>query len=253
MEGMRKNVEFCQQAREKVGEGFPLMLDCYMALTVPYSISLARRLAEPDLHFTWMEEFLPPDEYSGYEEVKQAVGNLGLLLTTGEHEYSRFGFKQLIDKKAAHILQPDITWLGGITEARRVMALAAANDVLVVPHGSSIYSYHLQFAFTNAPLGEFINLSADASEVKPYFGGLFPDEPLPKDGKITLEQITKPGFGCILNKDGLTRPYPRDEKAVAAAREKNLNALNSDGVKPVMPLVGSYMPGLRAGEKRARA
>ena len=52
---------------------------------------------------------------------------------------------------------------------------------------SSIYSYHLQFAFTNAPLGEFINLSPDAASIQPYFGGLFPDEPLPKDGKITLE------------------------------------------------------------------
>jgi hypothetical protein len=45
----------------------------------------------------------------------------------------------------------------------------------------------LQFAFTNAPLGEFINLSPDAASIQPYFGGLFPDEPLPKDGKITLE------------------------------------------------------------------
>merc|ERR1711939_903500 len=145
----------------------------------------------------------------------------GLMLTTGEHEYSRFGFKQLIDKKAAHILQPDVTWLGGITEARRVCALASANDVLVVPHGSSIYSYHLQFAFTNAPLGEFINLSPNADEIKPYFGGLFPDEPLPKDGKITLEQITKPGFGVTLEKDGLRRPYARKADEVAANREKN--------------------------------
>ena len=85
--------------QNKVGDGFPLMLDCYMSLNVPYSISLAKRLAEPDLHFTWMEEFLPPDEYDGYEQVRQAAGNLGLMLTTGEHEYSRFGFKQLIDKK----------------------------------------------------------------------------------------------------------------------------------------------------------
>jgi len=245
-EGMRKNVEWCQQSRALVGEGFPLMLDCYMALTVPYSIALARRLAEPDLHFTWMEEFLPPDEYEGYAEVKKAVGNLGLMLTTGEHEYSRFGFKQLIDCKAAHILQPDITWLGGITEARRVMSLAAANDVLVVPHGSSIYSYHLQFAFMNAPLGEFINLSADACEIKPYFGGLFDDEPLPKDGKITLEQINKPGFGCVLNKSGLTRPYPRSAESAAAHRVINVRQLGcKKDVKAQMPLVGSYMPGLK--------
>lgn len=254
VEGMKKNVEFCQQARGLVGEGFPLMLDCYMALTVPYSINLARRLAEPDLHFTWMEEFLPPDEYDGYEEVKKAVGNLGLLLTTGEHEYSRFGFKTLIDKKAAHILQPDITWLGGMTEARRVMALAASNDVLVVPHGSSIYSYHLQFAYLNAPLGEFINLSPDSCEIKPYFGGLFPDEPLPSNGKITLDQVNKPGFGCILKKDGLRRPYVRSEEAVAAHRAVNAGVPGGDAAaaaKPVMPLMGSYMPYLgSSGLKR---
>lgn len=251
-EGMIKNVEWCKQARELVGEGFPLMLDCYMSLTVPYAIQLARRIAEPDLHFTWMEEFLPPDEYDGYTEVKEAVGNIGLMLTTGEHEYTRFGFKQLIDKKVAHILQPDITWLGGITEARRVMAQAAASNVLIVPHGSSIYSYHLQFAFNNAPLGEFINLSADGCELKPYFGGLFPDEPLPKAGKITLEQINKPGFGCVLKKDLLKRPYPRSPESIDAHKALNVAALAHDPkAKPVFPLVGSYMPGL-VGEKRKR-
>eukprot|EP00929_Paragymnodinium_shiwhaense_P037532 TRINITY_DN19989_c0_g1_i1.p1 TRINITY_DN19989_c0_g1~~TRINITY_DN19989_c0_g1_i1.p1 ORF type:complete len:474 (+),score=82.22 TRINITY_DN19989_c0_g1_i1:62-1483(+) len=249
-EGMQKNVAFMQQAREKVGEGFPLMLDCYMSLTVPYSIQLARRISQPDLHFTWMEEFLPPDEYEGYSRVMQAAGDLGLMLTTGEHEYSRFGFKQLIDAKAAHILQPDITWLGGITEARRVIAMAAASDVLVVPHGSSIYSYHLQFAFNNTPLAEFINLSQDGCEIKPYFGGIFPDEPLPKDGKITLEQVDKPGFGCELNKSGLKRPYSRPA-ASSEEHRRRLDAASADmsKAKPVMPLVGSYMPGM-TGQKR---
>jgi len=243
VEGLQKTVAFCKQAREQVGEGFPLMLDCYMSLTVPHAISLARRLAEPDLHFTWMEEFLPPDEYDGYEEVKKAVGNLGLLLTTGEHEYSRFGFKQLIDKKAAHILQPDVTWLGGITEARRVCALAAANDVLVVPHGSSVYSYHLQFAFTNTPIGEFINLSPDACEIRPYFGGLFPDEPLPQGGKITIDQINKPGFGVTLDKTGLRRPYARPPASSAAHARLNIAAMDpANAAPPVMPLVGSYKP-----------
>ena len=66
--------------------------------------------------------------------------------------------------------QPDITWLGGITEARRVVALAAAHDILVVPHGSSVYSYHLQYAFTNCPLAEYINLSPKADQIVPYFG-----------------------------------------------------------------------------------
>ncbi|CAE7669836.1 rhmD [Symbiodinium microadriaticum] len=108
-EGFAKNVKYLKKCRQDVGEGFPLMLDCYMALSVPYSISLARRISEPDLHFTWMEEFLPPDCYDGYEDVMKAVGNLGLMLTTGEHEYTRWGFKQLIDSFVAKRIEPKDT------------------------------------------------------------------------------------------------------------------------------------------------
>jgi len=123
------------------------------------------------------------------------------------------------------------------------MALAAANDVLVIPHGSSIYSYHLQFAFTNAPIGEFINLSPDGCEIRPYFGGLFPDEPLPVGGKITLDQINKPGFGCTLDKKGLKRPHPRPLSSAAAHAKVNIAAMDpANAAPPVMPLIGSYQP-----------
>lgn len=71
------------------------------------------------------------------------------MITTGEHEYTRYGFRQLLDKKCVDILQPDITWLGGLTEARRVVAMASAYDTMVIPHGSSVFSYHLQFAYLN--------------------------------------------------------------------------------------------------------
>ena len=58
--------------------------------------------------------------------------------------YTRYGFRQLIADRCVDILQPDITWLGGLTEARRITAMAAAYDILVIPHGSSVYSYHMQ-------------------------------------------------------------------------------------------------------------
>ena len=69
--------------------------------------------------------FLPPDDYSGYKEVKEALRGSGIMLTTAEHEYTRYGFRRLIEDRSVDIIQPDITWLGGITEARRVVALAA--------------------------------------------------------------------------------------------------------------------------------
>ena len=54
------------------------------------------------------------------------------------------------------ILQPDVNWVGGLTEARRVVALASAFNVPVIPHGSSVFSYHLQMAFPSCPMAEFL-------------------------------------------------------------------------------------------------
>ena len=149
--GMRKNIERIKQAREAVGPDFPLMIDCYMSLTVPYTVELARRIdREVPGGVKWLEEFLPPDDYDGYAEVKRRVSTT--LLTTGEHEYTRHGYRLLLEKRCADVLQPDITWVGGITEARRVVALASAFDVPVIPHGSSVFSYHLQYAFPSCPM-----------------------------------------------------------------------------------------------------
>ena len=216
--GFAKNVAFFRQWRDKVGPDYPLALDCYMALTKPYAIKLGRALEPYGLK--WLEEFLPPDDYEGYKDVKAALP--GVLLSTAEHEYTRYGFRRLLRDRSVDILQPDVTWCGGMTEARRVVAMAAADDVLVVPHGSSVYAYHLQYAFPNCPVAEFINLSPRGDAIVPYFGGLFPDEPLPANGRIDLPD--RPGFGVTLDRTGLTRPYQRAHEDVAANYRANQNA-----------------------------
>jgi len=220
-EGMRKNIERIQQARAAVGVDFPLMIDCYMSLTVPYVVELARRI-DRDVPggVKWLEEFLPPDDYDGYSEVKKRVSSC--LLTTGEHEYTRHGYRLLLEKRCADVLQPDITWVGGITEARRIVALASAFDVPVIPHGSSVFSYHLQIAFPSCPMAEYLILSPGGDTIVPLFGNIFKDEPLPADGYVVLSD--KPGFGVELNREALDlrRPYNRaipDAAAVAARKE----------------------------------
>eukprot|EP00045_Choanoeca_perplexa_P017980 m.273438 g.273438 ORF g.273438 m.273438 type:complete len:442 (+) comp17684_c0_seq22:905-2230(+) len=218
-EGFRKNVAFFKDWREKVGPEYPLMLDCYMALTVPYAIKLAKALQPYGLK--WIEECLHPDDYDGYEQIKRNIEGTGIMVTTAEHEYTRYGYRELIRRKAVDVLQPDITWLGGITEAKRIVAMASAYDILVIPHGSSIYSYHLQYAFPNCPLAEYINLSPKSDKIVPYFGGLFPDEPLPKDGFIDLPE--RPGFGVTLDRSKLNRPHPRSAEDVKANYDRNVN------------------------------
>ncbi len=68
--------------REALGPDFPIMMDCYMSLTVPYVIELARKCNPYDVE--WIEEALPPDDYEGYSELKKAVTTT--IITTRKHE-----------------------------------------------------------------------------------------------------------------------------------------------------------------------
>src|SRR5499426_3179087 len=209
-EGLEKNVEAVAAARETVGPEFPLMLDCYMALNVPYTIRLAQALKPYNVR--WIEECLPPDDYDGYAELKRKID--WLLIATGEHEYTRYGFRELIARRCADILQPDINWVGGLTEARRIVAMASAYDLPVIPHGSSVFSYHLQYAFTNCPIAEFLVMSPRADELVPLFGDLFKNEPLPRDGYVELTD--EPGWGVELNdKLELIRPFMQREVVIS--------------------------------------
>lgn len=202
-EGLRENRDFLARHRAKVGDEFPLMVDCYMSLNVPYAIDLANSIR--DLNINWLEECLHPDDFDGHRLLKERVP--WMKWTTGEHEYSRYGFRKLIESRSVDILQPDMMWLGGLTEAMRVAAMAAAYDIPVVPHGSGVYSYHYVMALPHSPFCEYLITSANAETVEPVFGGLFEGEVLPADGKVRPSD--EPGFGMKLRKDGhnLKRPY----------------------------------------------
>ena len=129
-EGMRKNVELVERARNAVGPDGEIMLDCWMAGTERYMIELAEML-EP-YRVYWMEECLHPDDYAGFGRLRNEINST--RIATGEHEYTRYGFKLLLDYKAADLWQPDMNWCGGLTELRRIAALAAANDIPLIPH-----------------------------------------------------------------------------------------------------------------------
>ncbi len=201
--GLRKNVAEFKKIREKVGPDFPIMIDCYMSLNVSYAIALAKALEPYDIE--WMEECLHPDDFDGQRKLKEAVPTM--KWTTGEHEYSRYGFRKLIEGRYVDIIQPDIMWLGGLSESLKVSAMAGAYDIPVVPHGSGAYSYHFVISQENIPFCEYINNSPKGDKIVPVFGSLFKNEPEIINGHVTLDD--SPGFGLDLNVDlnDLKRPY----------------------------------------------
>ena len=190
--GLRENVAFLAAHRDRVGAEFPLMVDCYMSLTVSYAVRLAAACA--DLGIYWWEEALHPDDVEGLAALKQAHPTL--RWTTGEHEYTRYGFRRLIEGRHLDVLQPDVMWVGGLTELLRIAAHASAYDIPVVPHGSGPYAYHFVAAQAQAPICEYVAASADGRTIEPVFGGLFAGEPMPRNG--VLKPGDAPGFGMAL-------------------------------------------------------
>ncbi|KAL8913239.1 MAG: hypothetical protein Q9171_001886 [Xanthocarpia ochracea] len=212
LSGLRNNVDFLRKHRESVGPDFPLRVDCYMSLNVPYTIQLVK--ACEDLDIDWWEECLTPDDSDGFKQLKCAHPTV--KFTTGEHEYSRFGFRQLIEQRNLDILHPDVMWVGGMTELQRISAMAAAYDIPVVPHASGPYSYHFVISQPNAPFQEYLANSPDGESVQPVFGDLFVNEPIPNKGYLDVSELNKPGFGLELNPkarlvsgDNLLVPHPQ--------------------------------------------
>ncbi len=202
-EGLRKNLALLADMRERVGPDFWLMYDCWMSLDVNYATRLAQGAQE--LGLKWIEEALPPDDYWGYAELRRNVPK-GMLVTTGEHEATRWGFRMLLEMGCCDILQPDVGWCGGITELIKISALADAHNALVVPHGSSVYSYHFVVTRHNSPFAEFLMMAPKADEVVPMFNPLLLDEPVPVNGRLKVPD--RPGFGVRLNPDcALSRPH----------------------------------------------
>ena len=191
-EGLRKNIELIAKTRELVGPDGDIMLDCYMALDVPYAIKLAKEALKFDV--LWIEEPVPPDQIDSYRQIKDAVPDM--LITGGEHEFTRYGFRDLIEKKAVDILQPDIYRAGGISELKKIAAMASAHNLPVIPHGVGAATYHFVISTNNAPRAEFVDIYAQGG--RPALKG----EPEPKNGFIELSAA--PGFGYELDDEILS-------------------------------------------------
>lgn len=197
-EGMRKNVALIRAVREAVGPDVELMADAYMGWDVPYAIRMIRMIEDAGLNLQWVEEPVVPDDIDGYARIRRAVST---PISGGEHEFTRYGFRELIRKEAVDILQPDVNRAGGITEARKIWAMAAAENIRVIPHAGQAHNYYLVMAHLNSPLAEYFPSTAEGAPLDDdtLFWELFQGEPRAREGHITLSG--KPGLGLELNQD----------------------------------------------------
>jgi L-alanine-DL-glutamate epimerase-like enolase superfamily enzyme len=157
------DVESVAVARDVVGDGVELMLDTNCPWSVEEAIVMARRLEPHGLR--WLEEPVwPPEDYRGLARVRAATA---IPIASGENDATAFGFRAAFEAGAMDVAQPSVTKVGGLSEMRKVAALAASENVTVVPHAfyygpGLAASVHFAAATPGVPYVEFPGTALEA-------------------------------------------------------------------------------------------
>lgn len=188
-EGIRKTLELMETLRAAAGPESDLMIDAWMSWDVPYTLDMAQRLKPYDPR--WIEEPVLPDKIPQYAEIRAASP---VQISGGEHEYTRYGIKELLDARAVDLMQADTYWAGGLSEMQKICTLCSAYDIPIVPHGHSVpANVQLSAALppTEVPYVEFL---VKWNQVHQFFW----KEPVqPVNGSVTVP--TGSGMGVELD------------------------------------------------------
>jgi L-rhamnonate dehydratase len=196
--GMQKNVALVKTVREAVGDGIDVMADAYMGWTLDYAKRMLP-LLEP-FNLRWLEEPVIPDEIHGYAELKSYAR---IPIAGGEHEFTQYGFRDLLEARAVDYIQFDTNRVGGITQARKISALAESYSVPVIPHAGQMHNYHVVMASLNSPMAEYFPI-VDVEVGNELFWYIFEGEPKAKDGFVDLDENV-PGLGLTVNEKDLAK------------------------------------------------
>lgn len=191
-EGLKQNLETVERARKAVGSEVELMVDSYLRWDVDYTLRFAE--AVRDVGLKWIEEPIALDDYSGMARLAKEIDPTWVV--SGEHEFTRYGFRELLRWKAADMIQPDISWAGGFGECLKIAAEAAQQGIPTWPHqGGTPWGLQLVAALSMPCRAEAFGPSRRAPENE-LFVALRPN---PQDGHFVLED--RPGFGVDLSEE----------------------------------------------------
>ncbi len=180
-------------SREAVGPGVDLLVDCHCR----FNLALARKVAEKvrALDLYWFEEPLPRDQVGEMRSLRESSG---LTLAGGEGFFGREGFWEYVSQGAVDVIMPDVKHAGGISECRRIAALAETRNIPVAPHSpagpvSTIAGVHLAASIRN-----FLILEYAFGEV-PWREQLIAPPERIEGGFMRLPE--GPGFGVELDQE----------------------------------------------------
>ena len=194
--GMQRNLELVRTVRQAVGNEIDVMADAYMGWTLDYAKRMLPLLES--FHLRWLEEPVIPDDIQGYAELKS---HARIPIAGGEHEFTLYGFRELLEARALDYIQFDTNRVGGITQARKISALAEAHSVPVIPHAGQMHNYHVVMSSLNSPMAEYFPI-VDVEVGNELFWYIFRGEPKAKAGYIELDDNVA-GLGLAVDEAAL--------------------------------------------------
>jgi L-rhamnonate dehydratase len=191
-------------ARKAAPDNMEIMIDIGKRYKLKQAMYVAKALEQ--LNIYWLEEPLPAEDYSGYRRLTEFTT---VRIATGEEESGRLAFARLINESHIDVIQPDISRCGGLTEAKKIAAIAADNNIMMVPHAFKTgilvaASIHLIASMPHHPFLEFsVTESSIRKEllVKPF---------VQKDGFVEVPKGA--GLGIDLNPEVIQK-YGMDSLA----------------------------------------
>jgi L-rhamnonate dehydratase len=197
-EGLNLLEEKVAKARETVGPNADLMLNPVMSFNVEFAARAMERVKPYGLR--WFEEPLMPFDTDGLVQLKRAVPTIPIA--TGEDHYGRHVFREMVERRCVDILQPDLKFCGGLTEALKIYAIGEAAGLPTMPHSGADapFGQHFSIAMPECPLAEFWLASDPGIPLAEYVR--IPGTPMPIDGKVVPSDA--PGFGLEIRQKDLS-------------------------------------------------
>jgi L-rhamnonate dehydratase len=190
-EGLQRNLAMARAVREAVGAGYPLMFDAFMGWDLTYATDMLRGLGDVEPY--WVEEPVPPEHLSAFRRLALTSG---IRLATGEHAYTRWQVRELLDSGVG-LIQTDPDWTGGISEQVHICSLCSAYDVPVVAHGHAM-AVPVHIAASRSPQAvPIVEYLVRIQERNQWFHRMAIH---PVDGAISVP--TEPGLGIDLDPTG---------------------------------------------------
>jgi galactonate dehydratase len=216
-EEMAEGIGPVRRIREAVGDSMRIMMEFHGFWNLPCAVEIAHAL-EP-YNVTWLEEMLPQDNMAAYESLARQVKQ---PLCISERLMTRWGYRELLERRAASIIMPDLAWCGGLTEAKKIAAAAHTQYLPVAYHNcggpiTHFASWHLAMATPNLKILETVR--------RHYSGRYLPmatTTGVPENGRLGIPP--GPGLGVDLREEFLRSGKVQIESVDEKNADKSLTA-----------------------------